>query len=185
MTAIEKFGGVDIVVSNAGSFPASKKIADLEDRAWERSLELNLTSHMKLLRASVPFLKNGIDPSFVIIGSKNVPAPGPGAAAYSVAKAGLAQLARVAALELGEFGIRVNTAHPNAVFDTGIWTAEVLEARAKNYGMTVEQYKTNNILRKEVSSQDVARLVLAMAGPEFSKTTGSQVPIDGGNDRVI
>ena len=185
LATAENFGGLDIVVSNAGSFPASKKIADLEDQMWERSLELNLSSHMKLLRACVPFLKNGLDPSFVIIGSKNVPAPGPGAAAYSVAKAGLAQLARVAALELGEYGIRVNTVHPNAVFDTGIWTPDILANRAKHYGMSVEQYKTNNVLHREVTSRDVAKLVLAMAGPEFSKTTGSQVPIDGGNDRVI
>jgi enoyl-[acyl-carrier-protein] reductase (NADH) len=75
--------------------------------------------------------------------------------------------------------------HPHAVMDTGIWTPEVLQSRAKNYNMTVEEYKTNNLMRVEIVSKDVADLVAAMAGPLFSKITGAQVPIDGGNDRVI
>ena len=88
-------------------------------------------------------------------------------------------------MELGQYGIRVNAVHPNAVFDTGIWTEAQLSARAEHYGMTVEEYKTNNILKTEVTSQDVAQLISIIAGPAFSKTTGAQVPIDGGNDRVI
>jgi hypothetical protein len=75
--------------------------------------------------------------------------------------------------------------HPNQVFDTAIWTKEVLQKRAKAYGMSVEEYKTSNILKTEIKSSDVAALVCAMAGPVFSKTTGCQVTIDGGNDRVI
>jgi len=114
-----------------------------------------------------------------------VPAPGPGAAAYSASKAALTQLARVAALEWGQDGIRVNVIHPNAVFDTGIWTDEVLAQRAQSYGLSVEQYRTNNVLRVEVRSRDVAELAAEMCGPLFARTTGAQVPIDGGNDRVI
>ena len=110
---------------------------------------------------------------------------GRAAAAYSVAKAGLTQLARVAALELAASGVRVNTVHPNAVFDTGIWTDEVLAGRAARYGLTVEEYKTNNLLGAEVRSGDVARMVVAMAGPLFAKTTGAQVPVDGGTERVV
>ena len=121
----------------------------------------------------------------VMIGSKNVPAPGPGAAAYSTSKAALNQLARVAALEWGEDNIRVNTLHPDAVFDTGIWTEEVLQSHASHYGMSGHEYKTKNILKTEISSGDVAELASAMCGPLFAKTTGAQIPIDGGNDRVI
>ena len=120
-----------------------------------------------------------------MIASKNFPAPGKGAAAYSVAKAGQTQLARIAALELGEYGVRVNTIHPHAVFDTAIWTPKVLENRAKAYGMSVEEYKTNNVLKTAIKSDNVASLVCAMAGDPFSKTTGSQVAIDGGSDRII
>jgi NAD(P)-dependent dehydrogenase (short-subunit alcohol dehydrogenase family) len=121
----------------------------------------------------------------VIIGSKNVPAPGPGAASYSASKAALNQLMRVLAMEWGSDGIRLNTLHPNAVFDTGIWTDEVLEARAKHYGLSVKEYKTNNVMKVEVNSVDVAELAAEMCGVLFSKTTAAQVPVDGGNDRVI
>ena len=179
------FGGLDIVISNAGIFPASQSIADMEDETWATSLELNLSSHQRLLRYCIPFLQHGVAPAVVIVGSKNVPAPGPGASAYSTAKAGLNQLARVAALELSEYGVRVNTVHPNAVFDTAIWTDDVLQSRAASYGLSIEEYKTNNLLKTEVTSRHVAELVCEMAGPLFSRTTGAQVPIDGGNERVI
>jgi len=105
--------------------------------------------------------------------------------AYSAAKAALTQAARVAALEWGEDGIRVNVVHPNAVFDTGIWTPEVLAQRATHYGMSIDDYKRNNVLHEEVTSKDVAELIAEMCGALFAKTTGAQVPIDGGNDRVI
>lgn len=183
--AVLNYGGLDIVVSNAGIFPPSAKIEGLGSELWQKSLDINLTSHQNLLRLAAPYLRLGNESAVVFIGSKNVPAPGPGAAAYSVAKAGLAQLARIAALELGEAGIRINTVHPNAVYDTAIWTEEVLEARAKYYGLSVTEYKTNNVLKTEVRSIDVAKVVTAMAGPLFGKITGAQLPIDGGNDRVI
>lgn len=180
-----RFGGLDILVLNAGIFPPSEKIAEMNASTWDKSITINLTSHQRLITAAVKYLSLGIDPTIIIVGSKNVPAPGPGASAYSVAKAGLTQLARVAALELGGKGIRVNVLHPNQVFDTGIWTKDVLEKRAKHYGLSVEAYKTNNILKTEVTSKDVADLICIMAGPAFYKTTGAQIPIDGGNDRVI
>jgi NAD(P)-dependent dehydrogenase (short-subunit alcohol dehydrogenase family) len=121
----------------------------------------------------------------VVVGSKNVPAPGPGAAAYSASKAALTQLARVAALEWGQDGIRVNTLHPNAVFDTALWSEEVLAERARHYGLTVEEYKRNNVLGVEVTSRDVASLAVALCTPLFARTTGAQIPVDGGNERVI
>ena len=184
-TAVGRFGGIDLLISNAGTFPASQRIEELDDAAWEASLAVNLSSHLRVLRAAVPYLKLGIDPAVVVVASKNVPAPGPGAAAYSAAKAGLTQLARVAALEHGGDGIRVNVLHPNAVFDTGVWTDEVLASRAAAYGLSVESYKRNNVLGVEVNADDVAALAVAMASPLFAKTTGAQVPIDGGNERVI
>ena len=182
---IRRFGGLDILVSNAGIFSANQKIEDLDEQAWYQSLELNLSSHQRLLKTCIPYLKQGIDPAVVFVASKNVPAPGPGAAAYSVAKAGLTQMARVAALELGADGIRVNIIHPDAVYDTALWTPDVLHQRAKHYGLTIDAYKTKNILKTEVRSTDVAELVCALVGPAFAKTTGAQIPIDGGNERVI
>lgn len=180
-----RFGGLDLIVSNAGIFPKSTKIEDMSANVWDTSLALNLTSHQRLIQLCQPYLEMGFGASIVLLGSKNVPAPGPGASAYSVAKAGLTQLGRVAALELGPKNIRVNIIHPNAVYDTGIWTEEILEARAQNYGLTVKEYKTNNVLKTEVTSLDVARLAVDMLGDTFSKVTGAQIPIDGGNERVI
>lgn len=184
--AINRFGGLDIIILNAGIFPGGCRIADLTLTEWRKVGAVNLDANLLLLKKAHPFLRLALKGGrVVVIGSKNVPAPGPGAAAYSASKAALNQLARVAALEWGEDGIRVNSVHPNAVFDTGIWTDEVLAARARHYGLSVDEYKRNNVLKTEVTSRDVAELVAEMCGPRFSKTTGSQVPIDGGNDRVI
>jgi len=182
---VDRFGGLDILVSNAGIFRAGANIEDLEDEDWSRTLEVNLNSHRILLKQSIPFLKEGVDPSVVFIGSRNFAAPGAGAAAYSVSKAGLTQLMRVAALELANAGVRVNAVHPDAVFDTKLWTPKALEASAKRYGMTVDEYKMRNLLKTEIYASDVANAVVAFAGSALTKTTGAQLPVDGGNDRVI
>lgn len=182
---VRRFGGLDMVISNAGIFPPGSRIESMDAHTWQQSLDVNLTSHQCLMQEAIPYLKHGLDPAIVVIASKNVPAPGPGAAAYSVAKAGLTQMARVAALELGGDGIRVNVLHPNAVFDTAIWTDEVLIKRAASYGLSVQEYKANNVLKCEVTSHHVAELACAMAGNLFACTTGAQLPVDGGNERVI
>jgi rhamnose utilization protein RhaD (predicted bifunctional aldolase and dehydrogenase)/NAD(P)-dependent dehydrogenase (short-subunit alcohol dehydrogenase family) len=185
-TAVRAYGGLDILVLNAGLFPAGTPIESLDSAEWRRVFAVNLDANLTLMRECHPLLKlapNG--GRVVVIGSKNVAAPGPGAAAYSASKAALTQLARVAALEWGADGIRVNTLHPNAVFDTGIWTEEVLQARAASYGVSVEEYKRNNVLKTEVRSAEVGELAAELCGPVFAKTTGAQIPVDGGNERVI
>jgi NAD(P)-dependent dehydrogenase (short-subunit alcohol dehydrogenase family) len=182
---VAEFGGIDIVVSNAGTFPPGMPLDRIDDDTWQRAIDINLSGHMRVMRSATTYLRHGLDPTVIVIGSKNVPAPGPGAAAYSAAKAALTQLARVAALELGSHGIRVNVIHPNAVFDTGIWTDDVVEERARSYGLSAEEYRANNVLGVAVRSTDVAAMATAMAGPAFARTTGAQVPVDGGNERVI
>jgi len=184
-SAVQKFGGLDIVVANAGIFPASANIDALDDESWHKTLDINLNSQMYLFRAVAPYLQLGLDPAIVVVASKNVAAPGPGVAAYSASKAAMTQLSRVLALELGPHGVRVNLVHPHAVMDTALWTPEILQSRAQRYGISVDEYKRNNLLKVEVKSKDVAELVAAMAGPLFAKTTGAQVPIDGGSDRII
>jgi NAD(P)-dependent dehydrogenase (short-subunit alcohol dehydrogenase family) len=149
-------------------------------------MAVNVDANLSLLRACAPLLADAPRGGRVVVNaSKNVPAPGPGAAAYSASKAALTQLARVAALEWGRRGIRVNIVHPNAVFDTGVWDEATLESRAASYGLTVDEYRTNNVLGVEVTSRDVADVIVALCSPTFAKTTGAQVPVDGGNDRVI
>ncbi|HEY3077885.1 MAG TPA: bifunctional aldolase/short-chain dehydrogenase [Burkholderiales bacterium] len=184
--AVRRFGGVDMLVLNAGIFPSSQAIQDIAAESWRAAMSVNVEANLLVMQACHPLLK--LAPRggrIVVIGSKNVPAPGPGAAAYSASKAALNQLARVAALEWAKDGIRINSLHPNQVFDTGLWTEELLAARAKAYNLTVEQYKKNNLLKAEVSSKDVAELAAEMCGPLFAKTTAAQVPVDGGNERVV
>jgi rhamnose utilization protein RhaD (predicted bifunctional aldolase and dehydrogenase)/NAD(P)-dependent dehydrogenase (short-subunit alcohol dehydrogenase family) len=183
---VKQFGGVDMLVLNAGIFPSSQAVQDVSPDIWRSAMTVNVEANLLVMQACHALLK--LAPRggrIVVIGSKNVPAPGPGAAAYSASKAAMNQLARVTALEWGKDGIRINSIHPNAVYDTALWTDEVLASRAKAYNLTVEQYKKNNLLRTEVTSKDVAELAAEMCGALFAKTTAAQVPVDGGNERVV
>lgn len=185
-SAILEYGGIDMLILNAGIFPKSQLIKEINMEYWRSVINLNLDSNVLLMQKSYPFLSTSINGGrVVIIGSKNVVAPGPGASAYSASKAALTQLGRIAALEWGSDSIRINIVHPNAVFDTGLWSDEVINERALNYGVTIDEYKTNNLLKTEVLSRDVAEMVAEMCSPLFAKTTGAQIPIDGGNERVI
>jgi len=81
--------------------------------------------------------------------------------------------------------VRVNVVHPDAVFDTGVWSPARLAERAARYGLTVAAYRRRNLLGREVAAADVGAVVAALAGDLFAKTTGAQIPIDGGNERVV
>jgi len=183
---VRRFGGVDMLVLNAGVFPATQAVTDISLPAWHAAMSVNVEANLGLLQQCHPLLtraaRNG---RVVVIGSKNVPAPGPGAAAYSASKAALNQLTRVVALEWAKDGIRINSLHPDAVYDTALWTADLLAARAKAYGLSVEQYRRKNLLATEVTSGDVAELAAELCGALFAKTTAAQIPVDGGNERVV
>lgn len=182
---ITRYGGLDIVVCNAGIFKTGETIEHLSENTWDQTLAINLTATQRFLSATIPYLKLGVNPSILIVGSRNFAAPGPGAAAYSVSKAGITQLARVAALELAADGVRVNVVHPDAVFDTALWTEDALARSAARYNLSVAEYKTKNLLRREIRAADVARVLSVLASDNFCATTGAQIPIDGGSDRVI
>jgi NAD(P)-dependent dehydrogenase (short-subunit alcohol dehydrogenase family) len=175
-----------MVVAAAGVFPATRRVAEYDPREWRRTMAVNVDAIAGLLACVHPLLV--LSPRggrVVVIASKNVPAPGPGAGAYSASKAALTQLMRIAALEWAADRIRVNAVHPDAVFDTALWTEELLRERAAGYGLTVAEYKRRNLLGMEVTSGRVADLVATLCDEAFAATTGAQVPIDGGNERVI
>ncbi len=178
-------GPLDLLVSNAGVFTAGSTIDKLDLETWERGLRINLTSHFIVLKSFLAYANATPPASIVMVGSRNVAAPGPGAAAYSVPKAGLVQLVRVAALEIGARHIRINVVHPDAVFDTALWTPEVLARSAARYGLSVEEYKKQNVLGASVRLEDVTNAICLLLGEAFARTTGAQVPVDGGHMRVI
>jgi len=177
----QRFGGIDILVLNTGFLPSARRIVDLELGAWQHAMRVNLDANFNLLRSCYPYLhESPRGGRIVVVSPQNLAPAGKGAAAYAAAKAALTQLVRSAAAEWGTSRIRVQIVHPDGVFDTGIWTPEVLSQRAKGRGMTVDEYRRDNFLRTEISSHDVAELVATVCGSAFSKTTGAQIAIDGG-----
>lgn len=184
--AVDRFGGLDMLVAAAGVFGASAPLIAQDAAAWRATMTVNVDALAGLLAAAHPLL--ALAPRYgrvVLIGSRNVTAPGPGAAAYSASKAAATQLARVAALEWAADGIRVNVVHPDAVFDTGLWTEQLLAERAAHYGLSVTEYKRRNLLRTEVTSATVGQAVASLCSAAFAATTGAQIPIDGGSERTI
>ena len=183
---VERFGGIDIVVPAAGVFGKAQPVGELDEDRWRATLSVNADAVATLLAAVHPFLAcSPVGGRVVVIASKNVAAPGRGAAAYSASKAAVTQLARVAALEWADDGIRVNLVHPDGVFDTGLWDEDLIADRAAAYGLTEAEYRTRNLLSAEVTSAAVARVVTALCGAGFAVTTGAQIPVDGGNERVV
>jgi rhamnose utilization protein RhaD (predicted bifunctional aldolase and dehydrogenase)/NAD(P)-dependent dehydrogenase (short-subunit alcohol dehydrogenase family) len=183
---VERFGGVDMLVAAAGLFPESSPISAHDPAAWRRAMAVNVDGMVQLLSLMHPLLLHAPSGGRVaVIGSKNVAAPGPGASAYSASKTAANQIARVAALEWAKDGIRVNSVHPDAVFDTALWTPELLAERAERYGMTIEEYKRRNLMGVEITSAAVGEVVATMLGDIFYPITGAHIPIDGGNERVI
>lgn len=180
-----QYGGIDIVVSNAGIAPVGA-IDQLHLSDWQRSLDINTTGHFLVaVQALNTLKKQNTGGNLVFIGTKNVPAPGAEFGAYSVSKAAEVQLARVLALEAGEHGIRVNVVNPDAIFEgSQLWSDELRAERAAAHGVAVtdlEQfYHQRTLLKTQVRAQDVAETVLFLASERSSRTTGAMIPVDGG-----
>jgi len=182
---VTAYGGVDIVVSNAGiSSFGSLDVLKTED--WDRAFAVNARGHFLVARAAIRIMKQqGTGGSIVFNASKNVTAPGKEFGAYSVSKAAEAQLCRIVALEGGEFGIRANMLNPDAIFGgSRFWSDEMREMRAQNYGIDAGKlpdfYRNRTLLKCEVTAADVAEAALFLAGPRSAKTTGAMLPVDGG-----
>jgi rhamnulose-1-phosphate aldolase/alcohol dehydrogenase len=179
-----EYGGVDVIVSNAGIAHCAP-IESLELADWERSLAVNATGHFLVTRAALRhFRRQGTGGSIVFVATKNVTAPGKDFAAYSASKAAEAQLARVAAIEGGELGVRVNMVNPDAIFGgSHLWDG-IREQRAAAYGVEPDKletvYRGRTLLGVEVRAEDVAEAVLFLASDRSSRTTGTMLPVDGG-----
>jgi NAD(P)-dependent dehydrogenase (short-subunit alcohol dehydrogenase family) len=182
--AVLDFGGVDVVVSNAGMAHCAP-IESLELGDWERSLAVNATGHFLVTRAALRhFRRQGIGGALVFVATKNVTAPGKDFAAYSASKAAEAQLARVAAIEGGAIGVRVNMVNPDAIFGGSNLWSDIRQERAKAYGVEPDKletvYRGRTLLGVEVRAEDVAEAVLFLASDRSSRTTGAMIAVDGG-----
>jgi NAD(P)-dependent dehydrogenase (short-subunit alcohol dehydrogenase family) len=180
-----RYGGLDAVVFCAG-VAATGELGDLPDEEWRRSIEVNLTSHFLLTkRVWAVLAAQGIGGSLVYVASKNAFAPGAGFGPYSVAKAGLVQHARIAALEGGAEGIRANVVNPDAVFrGSKLWSDELRRERAAAHGVGVDEleafYAGRSLLGREVTAADVAEAVAFLVSDRSRATTGCVVTVDGG-----
>jgi NAD(P)-dependent dehydrogenase (short-subunit alcohol dehydrogenase family) len=181
-----RFGGVDIVVSNAGIASAAA-IEATTLALWRKNMEILSTGYFLVSREAVLLLKSqGLGGSIVFIGSKNALAASAGAAAYCTAKASELHLARCLALELAPCGIRVNVVNPDAVLrGSRIWQGEWAEQRAKQNKTTTDElealYRERSLLKRSVYPEDVAEAVAFFATDRSSKSTGNILNVDAGN----
>ena len=182
---IRAYGGVDVVMSNAG-ISSFGRLDSLSTADWDRAFAVNARGHFLVSRAALRIMKEqGTGGSIVFNASKNVTAPGKEFGAYSVSKAAEAQLCRIVALEGGEIGVRANMLNPDAIFGgSRFWSDEMREMRAQAYGVDTSKlpdfYRNRTLLKVEVTADDVAEAALFLAGPRSAKTTGAMLPVDGG-----
>jgi rhamnulose-1-phosphate aldolase/alcohol dehydrogenase len=184
-SAVEAFGGLDGIVANAG-IAVTDSLADLEFARWKKALEVNLDSAFLLTKNAIRLMENqAMGGSLVFNASKNAFAPGAGFGAYSVTKAGMVQLMRIAAIEGGSSGIRSNAVNPDAIFDnSALWSDGIREERAASHGVQPDDledfYASRNLLKRHVRSEDVAMAIEFLLSDDSSRTTGSVIPVDGG-----
>jgi rhamnose utilization protein RhaD (predicted bifunctional aldolase and dehydrogenase)/NAD(P)-dependent dehydrogenase (short-subunit alcohol dehydrogenase family) len=176
---VRAFGGLDVLVSNAGSAPEGKLETAAGEEALRHSLELNLVAHNHAARASVEVMAaQGRGGCLLFNASKSAFNPGPGFGPYAVAKAGLVALMRQYAVDLGKAGIRSNAVNADRI-RTRLFEGGVLESRAKARGLSVDQYFRANLLEREVAAADVAEAFAYLATARA--TTGCVLTVDGGN----
>lgn len=177
-SAVARFGGVDGLVSNAGNAPQAP-IDDCPPALLRGSLELNLLSHQWFAEATVAVLRaQGRGGFLVFNASKSAFNPGPGFGPYAIAKAGLVALMKQYAIEGGPFGIRSNAVNADRI-RTALLDPVALAERARARGLSPDDYYRANLLGHEVTADDVADAMLALALAR--STTGAVLPVDGGN----
>ncbi len=179
---VRKAGGVDILFNNAGVLK-SNGIENISAEELDLHYRVNARGTFLMTREAFRIMKKqGTGGNMVFNISKNLTHPGPEMLSYGSSKAFAAHICHYVAKEGGKYGIRSNIVNPDKIFrGSKIWENGVLEARAKAKGQTVEQYKTQNLLRREVLPDHVANVVLSLLNEEaFGATTDAMIPVDGG-----
>ena len=176
--AAARFGGVDIVVSNAGA-AFTGMMANMDDHVLRKSFELNFFGHQTVAKAAVKVLRaQGMGGALLFNVSKQAINPGPDFGSYGTSKAALLALVRQYALEHGGDGIRCNAVNPDRI-RSGLLTEEMIRSRSASRGVSDEAYMSGNLLGREVLASDVAQAFVFAA--LMTKTTGAVIPVDGGN----
>lgn len=184
--AAVEFGGVDILVSNAG-IASSAPVEDTSLALWNKNMDILSTGYFLVSREAFRMLRQqGIGGSVVFVASKNGLAASPNASAYCTAKAAEIHLARCLALEGAEAGIRVNVVNPDAVLrGSRIWSGEWLDQRASTYKTDKEgleeMYRNRSMLKRSVLPEDIAEGILFFASDLSAKSTGNILNVDAGN----
>lgn len=183
--AVLAFGGVDIIVSNAG-ISISKSITDHSIEDWDKLYDILVKGQFLVSKLGVEIMrKQGFGGDIINIVSKNSVVAGPNNTGYGSAKAAQAHLSRLLAAELGADKIRVNTVNPDAVIaDSNIWAGGWAEGRAKAYGIKVEElpayYAKRTLLNEMILPEDIANACYAFVGGLLNKSTGNTLNVDGG-----
>lgn len=184
-TASLAFGGVDIVVNNAG-LSISKTLEDHSEKDWDLLYDVLVKGQFLVTQQSVDIMRRqGFGGDVLNIVSKNALVSGPNNAGYGSAKAAQLHLSRLNAAELGWDHIRVNTVNPDAVIaGSNIWSGGWAEGRAKAYGVTVEElpkyYASRTLLNEIIYPEDIANACFAFVGGLLGKSTGNVINVDGG-----
>ncbi len=184
--ALQEFGGLDILVSNAGLASASP-IEETSLALWQKNMDVLSTGYFLVSREAFRVMKaQGLDGAIVFIGSKNALAASPNAAAYNTAKSAELHLARCLALEGAEHGIRANVVNPDAVLrGSKIWTGQWRKERADTYDLQENQleefYRKRSMLKRSVLPEDIAEAVYFLASDLAAKSTGNIINVDAGN----
>ena len=177
--ACRSFGGLDLVVSNAGDAPQGRLDTQIGAEALRASLEVNLLSHNHVARAAAEvMIAQGRGGCLLFNVSKASFNPGPNFGPYAVAKTALLALVRQYAIDLGHRGIRSNAVNADRI-RTKLFAGGVVEQRARARGVSVDEYFKDNLLSREVTAEDVAQAFAHLA--QARATTGCVVTVDGGN----
>jgi rhamnulose-1-phosphate aldolase/alcohol dehydrogenase len=184
--ACVEFGGIDILVSNAG-IASSAPIESTELSMWNKNIDILATGYFLVSREAFRlFRKQNLGGNVVFVASKNGLASSPNATAYCTAKAAEIHLARCLALEGAEAGIRVNTVNPDAVLrGSKIWNGEWREQRAASSKIEIseleEHYRKRSMLKLNVFPEDIAEAIYFLASDLSAKSTGNIINVDAGN----
>jgi len=184
-TAALSFGGVDIIVNNAG-LSISKSIEEHAEKDWDLLYDVLVKGQFLVTQKAVEVMrKQNMGGDVLNIVSKNALVSGPNNAGYGSAKAAQLHLSRLNAAELGKDKIRVNVVNPDAVISgSNIWSGGWAEGRAKAYGITVEElpnyYAKRTLLNEIIMPEDIANACFAFVGGLLSKSTGNVLNVDGG-----